>query len=107
MRPRQRGNVTPERARSQHELDYNDFWPVNPGSTMKEIPAFKLIAEPMTEEARALPKFESAASEVGTRHRLGGEPSRRIDPAHWPKCADCGDKMSFYGQLDSINDEFC
>ena len=74
---------------------------------MKKIPPFKLIPEPLSEAARSLPKFRWAADDVGTRHRLGGEPVPRIDDSHWPQCPDCGDKMSFYGQLDSVNDEFC
>lgn len=74
---------------------------------MKRIPPFKLVPEPMSEEARSLPKFQWAADDVGTRHRLGGEPEPSIDDSHWPRCPDCGHKMSFYGQLDSVNDEFC
>ena len=74
---------------------------------MKKIPAFKLVPLPLTDEARALPPFKWAADEVGTRHQLGGQPHPALDESHWPTCPECGDKMSFYGQLDSVNDEFC
>jgi hypothetical protein len=74
---------------------------------MKRIPAFKLVPEPLTEEARQLPGFRWAADNVGKRHRLGGAPEAKIAPEHWPTCPSCESHMSFYGQLDSLNDEFC
>jgi|SRR5688572_25191365 hypothetical protein len=74
---------------------------------MKTIPTFKLVPEPVTDEARHLPKFRWAGKEVGTRHQLGGPPARPISDDSWPHCQDCNDRMTFYGQLDSINDEFC
>jgi hypothetical protein len=61
----------------------------------------------MTDEARALPRFKWAGDEVGKRHQLGDPPARPISDERWPRCPDCGDRMTFYGQLDSINDEFC
>lgn len=71
---------------------------------MRTIPPFKLIPEHLTDEARAMPKFKWAPQEAGTRHQLGGEPTflQRTD---WPECSSCGQKMTFYGQLDSINDD--
>jgi len=74
---------------------------------MKQVPPFKLVPEPLTAAARNLPKFKWAPDEVGTRHRLGGEPEPMIDVGHWPTCPACDERMSFYGQLDSLNDEFC
>ena len=68
------------------------------------IPAFRLLPEPLTPEAAALPEFKWAGPEVGTRHRLGGEPTG-LEQADYPTCS-CGVAMSFYGQLDSINDDF-
>ena len=70
------------------------------------IPQFKLVPHPVSEEAKQLPGFKWAGREVGTRHQLGGRPSERVT-AVWPACPDCGEPMTFYGQLDSINDEFC
>ena len=70
-----------------------------------EIPAFKLVPQPLTEEAANLPPFEFADPEVGTRHRLGGQPSF-IQPSEHPVCSQCGETMTFYGQLDSINDDY-
>ena len=74
---------------------------------MKKIPPFRLLAEPLSDDARRLPRFQWAADDVGTRHRLGGEPEPRLHDSHWPRCPECAERMSFYGQLDSINDEFC
>jgi len=74
---------------------------------VKPIPAFKLIPEPLTDEARSLPKFKMAGSIPGTRHQLGGQPSRLLGPEEWPICRECENPMVFWGQLDSINDEFC
>lgn len=71
---------------------------------MTEIPPFRLISEPLTEEAAKLPGFKCAGPEVGKRHRLGGEPSFLQQP-EYPQCSDCGEEMTFYGQLDSINDD--
>ncbi len=74
---------------------------------MIKIPPFKLKAEPMNETARQLKPFKWAAPDVGHRHRLGGVPKRPVAAEDWPTCPDCGDSMTFYGQLDSINDEIC
>lgn len=71
---------------------------------MKRIPAFRLHPEPLTEEAANLQKFEWNKDYV-YRHKLGGEPEF-IQSEDWPACSDCGQKMTFYAQLDSINDEF-
>jgi hypothetical protein len=72
---------------------------------MKKTPPFKLVMEPMTEEASKLPKYEWADEEMGTRHQLGGEPEY-MDVNEYPSCNDCGERMTFYAQLDSVNDEF-
>lgn len=71
---------------------------------MREIPPFRLVPEPLTEEARQLPGFEWAPAEIGKRHRLGGRPDflQKLDVPH----CSCGKAMTFYAQLDSINDEF-
>ncbi len=72
----------------------------------KEIPPFKLVPQPLNDSARALPKFQWAGDDIGTRHKLGGKPDF-IQNLIIPKCSDCGEDMTFYAQLDSINDEFC
>ena len=71
---------------------------------MKHIPPFRLVLEPLNDEARNLPGFEWAGDEVGTRHRIGGVPD--IPEEDWPDCPDCGERMTFYGQLDSISDDY-
>lgn len=71
---------------------------------MKTIPEFRLVAEPLTPEAKSLTPFKWADADVGRRHRLGGQPSSWMS-ANWPICADCGQPMTFYGQLDSISEE--
>ena len=77
------------------------------GKVMKRVPAFRLVPEPLDDESRNLPKFRWASPDVGTRHYLGGQPTMPVPEGNWPRCPDCQDKMSFYGQLDSLNDEFC
>jgi hypothetical protein len=72
---------------------------------MKKIPPFKLEPKPLNEQAKNLPKFKWAADEIGTRHRLGGDPEF-IQGEDWPVCESCGDRMTFYAQLDSINDDY-
>ena len=73
---------------------------------MRKIPPFKLIPTPMDEDAKRLPTFKWADEEIGKRHQLGGEP-RFLQETEWPNCPSCQEVMLFYGQLDSINDEFC
>ena len=72
---------------------------------MKQFPPFRLTTKPLNEEAATLPPFKWAAREVGKRHKLGGAPDFIQDP-EWPTCPGCTSKMSFYGQLDSVNDEY-
>ncbi|SET02192.1 MULTISPECIES: DUF1963 domain-containing protein [unclassified Variovorax] len=71
---------------------------------MSEIPAFKLVPEPLTEEAKSLAPFKWAGDDIGKRHRLGGKPDF-IQSSEIPKCS-CGKEMTFYAQLDSINDDY-
>jgi hypothetical protein len=73
---------------------------------MRSIPTFKLVPEPISQEARDLPGFKWANPKIGTRHQLGGEPEH-FDEADWPRCPDGHGKMTFYAQLDSINDDIC
>jgi hypothetical protein len=49
---------------------------------------------------------DSAGREIGTRHKLGGNPAFLQGP-ETPLCPDCKEPITFYGQLDSINDDFC
>jgi hypothetical protein len=72
---------------------------------MRQIPAFKLVPEPLNDVATKLPAFKWAGGEVGRRHRLAGEPDF-LQENKIPACS-CGAQMTFYAQLDSINDEFC
>jgi hypothetical protein len=70
---------------------------------MRSIPPFKLTPVPMTPEAKALPGFKWASPEVGKRHQLGGEPTL-LRPMEEQVCSN-GHVMTFYAQLDSINDD--
>src|SRR5258706_1921804 len=72
---------------------------------MVRVPAFKLILEPIDAAARNLEPFLAPQELIGKRHQLGGEPTFIREP-EWPLCAACHEPMSFYGQLDSINDEY-
>lgn len=71
---------------------------------MRNIPPFKLIPEPLNEEAKKLPPFKWAGGDIGHRHQLGGRPIFIQDQS--PPTCSCGKDMTFYAQLDSINDEF-
>jgi uncharacterized protein YwqG len=73
---------------------------------MKNIPPFKLVPQPLTSEAKSLPTFKWASPEIGTRHQLGGDPSF-IQRDEYPICPDCGNPMTFYAQIDSVNDDIC
>ena len=72
---------------------------------MQRIPKFKLVPEPADDDARALKPFQWTDPEIGTRHQLGGEPAF-LQASDWPACPACSKPMSFYGQLDSINDDY-
>lgn len=63
------------------------------------------MPEALSEEAAALPPFEWADPEIGSRNKLGGAPTY-LQGAEIPVCSDCRQAMTFYGQLDSTNDEF-
>jgi DNA-directed RNA polymerase subunit RPC12/RpoP len=65
---------------------------------------FKLELIPIDEEARNFSKFKWAPSDVGSRHQIGGCPTN-VSENNYPRCPDCGKKMSFYGQFDSLNDD--
>ena len=71
---------------------------------MRAIPPFKLVPEPLNDEAANLPAFKWADERIGQRHQLGGTP-QFAQEREFPECS-CRKKMTFYGQLDSINDEF-
>jgi Domain of unknown function (DUF1963) len=73
---------------------------------MRTIPPFRLVLEPLNDEARNLPKFRWARKEVGKRHQLGGQPDF-LQHELWPRCPNGHGRMTFYGQLDSINDDVC
>jgi hypothetical protein len=70
---------------------------------MREIPPFKLRPEPQGDAAASLPRFKWAAPEIGSRHKLGGTPDF-LQKTEYPSCS-CRKPMTFYAQLDSINDE--
>ena len=69
-----------------------------------EIPKIKLITNPESEEAKSVIgyKWNDVA---GTRHFLGGKPND-VEEIDYPNCKDCGEKMTFYAQIDSIGDNF-
>lgn len=65
----------------------------------RRVPPFRLDAHPLTPEAAAAAAFDWA------RHRIGGEPDG-VAESEYPRCRSCGHPMTFYGQLDSIGDDF-
>ena len=71
---------------------------------MKELPEVPLIPQIAQGSAADVPRFKWSDPVLGTRHKLGGKPDLiQFDPS--PKCPDCGELMTFYAQLDSINDD--
>jgi hypothetical protein len=71
---------------------------------MLKIPEIPLVPAPETDEARAAVGYKWNDF-AGKRHRLGGEPMWAQSPDH-PSCPGCRELMTFYGQLDSIGDDY-
>lgn len=69
----------------------------------KVLPEFKLVPEPQDEPAKSLTFNEWSPDFVGNRNKIGGI-ADYIQKMTTPKCKSCGEDMSFYGQLDSLND---
>lgn len=69
-----------------------------------KIPEIQLTPTPATDEARAAVGFRWN-DRAGTRHKLGGEPDWQ-QGSETPRCASCSLQMTFYGQLDSVGDDF-
>ncbi|HXH41565.1 MAG TPA: hypothetical protein VNN08_23255 [Thermoanaerobaculia bacterium] len=69
-----------------------------------KIPEIRLRADPASDEARAAVGFKWN-DEAGNRHKIGGAPEW-IQTPDVPVCASCSEPMSFYGQLDSVGDDF-
>ena len=72
---------------------------------MKRIPPYKLLLEPLNEEARQAQGYEWAGGEIGKRHRIGGDPDF-IQEDEIPICPECRIRMTFYAQLDGVGDEY-
>jgi hypothetical protein len=71
---------------------------------MRTIPAFRLIPEPIDDEAPELLECERGVASINERHRLGGKPDF-IEAEEIPVCA-FGNPMTFYAQLDSVSEKF-
>lgn len=68
-----------------------------------KIPEEKLV-RPSHAEKIHFPYANQADSYIyGNRNKLGGNPDW-IQNDETPRCPLCYDRMTFYGQLDSIND---
>ena len=68
----------------------------------KQITAFRLVPEPLSQEAEALLVRPSYVDpRIGERHRLGGVPDLLPDEP-WPSCPDGDGSMTFYAQLDGF-----
>lgn len=66
---------------------------------MKELP--EIFLKRMDENKKT---FEYADSNIGFRNKIGGK-ADFISESEYPLCHECNNRMSFYGQLDSIDDE--
>ena len=69
-----------------------------------KIPPVPLMPAPASAEAKAAVGFKFAGEPIGHRHRIGGEPDW-VQAPEVPNCS-CGKRMSFYGQLDSLGDQY-
>ena len=67
------------------------------------VPEIPLLLAPQSPDAHSAVGFRLAGGDIGSRSKLGGEPSWLQDP-DVPACS-CGEPMTFYGQLDSIGDD--
>ncbi len=67
----------------------------------------KVIPEVMLKRLDDVQKpFKHAGKDVGFRNKIGGKPTG-ISKDEYPKCPECKKVMTFYGQLDSLNEEIC
>ena len=63
---------------------------------MKILPPFKLIPEPLNDDARqAMQPVSFAVEEIGKRHRLGGK-AEFLRNEEVPACPQCREPMTFY-----------
>jgi uncharacterized protein YwqG len=74
------------------------------GLARMKIPRIKLKLELTDESDNIQLGFKMAPESVGKRFQLGGEPFW-IQDGEEIKCDSCKIEMTFYGQLDSINDD--
>ena len=70
---------------------------------MKKIPEISLNLVPLSAAAKNAIGYQWN-KDAGKRSKLGGNPDWTQND-EWPSCS-CGSKMTFYGQLDSIGDDF-
>jgi hypothetical protein len=71
---------------------------------IKNIPEIKLTPTPETAEAREAIGYRWN-DEACKRHKLGRQPDW-IQQPEAPVCEVCKQPMTFYGQLDSIGDDY-
>ena len=76
-----------------------------PQDNQKQLPLIKLRREPQDEEGRSAIGFRYAGGDIGDRNYIGGTP-QWLQGEDTPRCPHCQGKMTFYGQLDSIGDNF-
>jgi hypothetical protein len=69
-----------------------------------DIPEIELTPTPHNDAAKRAIGFRWADKQMGHRHKLGGHPDW-IQKSEAP-CCSCGKAMTFYGQFDSIGDEY-
>ena len=73
---------------------------------MVNLPEYKLDLIPTDQKSVESRKFsELCWHELGKRWKVGGSPTF-IQNEEWPKCECCGEKMSFYAQLDTVGEKF-
>ena len=72
---------------------------------MRILPEVKLVRLPRPKKAFKWAGNDDSGKPVGHRSKLGGKPDWLQKGYEAPVCPSCHSTMTFYGQLDSINDE--
>ncbi len=70
---------------------------------MKTIPEYRLELRNVDGSPVITKRFKWASPEIGSRSKIGGNP----DPlcGERPRCSSCQKEMSFYAQIDSLDDD--
>lgn len=72
---------------------------------MKELPEIKLARPSRPDQDFKYAGEDAFGNPVGHRNKLGGKPDWLQSGYQAPACSQCSKDMTFYGQLDSIDED--